>query len=96
MNGRRRIDVSKVNLTMAEGGKAFTLANFASASRLAGYNLHQCRGVASIREHVILCGWHSPSFAVHFLFIQGSCRLGISTLTVKQFSQTAHFATLLT
>ena len=39
VNGCRRIDVSKVNLTMAEGEKAFTLANFGSASCLAGHNL---------------------------------------------------------
>jgi hypothetical protein len=49
-----------------------------------------------MREHVILCGWHSAFYAVHSLFIQGSCRLGISIQTVRLFSPTAHFATLLT
>jgi hypothetical protein len=85
------------DLTMAESKQAIALANFPSTIRLAnlvGYNLQQWKGVASTREHVIGCGWRLASFVVHSLSVPGSCKLGISTLTVKQFSPIAHFAIL--
>jgi hypothetical protein len=71
---------------MAESEQAIALANFPSTIRLAnlvGYNLQQCKGVASTREHVICCGWRLASFAMHSLSAPGSCKLGTSTLTVK-------------
>jgi hypothetical protein len=86
-----------MNLTMAESEQAIALANFPSTIRLAnlvGYNLQQWKGVASTREHVISFGWRLSPFAAHSLSAPGSCKLGTSTLTVKQFSPIAHFAIL--